>query len=720
MQVFRWMMLLLGFSVLAGFAGHEASRPTVDFVSKPAGRTGIGSELAQSLLFQRGKPGPIDPKSAFLEGYNAYKHRDLITTIGRMRLVTSRLPDLGDYGLFYLASAERDNGDSQAAADDFRRLTLSYPQSVWRDDAGLEYARLELKLGHPAYALAAAMAVVDTTKDESVEQSARLAMAYALFATNSWRSAYNQAQIIREKFPTGPADPAARRSAYATLQAHPDAISVSPLEYHRTEAALLLREGQNRLALDQIRAALALIPARSVQVELTWFSAEASRAQPDRMKRELLLYLELAPRGPQAPRALNALAHLCWHENNTVAARLYFQRLAREFPSDELAPKAMFEIGRTYEEDGDLQAARAAYLDLIARYPATKTADDARFRATFMLFMLGRYQQAAAEFGESGARASSASARDMFAYWQARALESGGNELQARGLFQRLVSSTASNYYPALAAMRVDPAPVSLPAAFVADLAPAVMPNVSGPAQFHLTRVAALRAIGIRELEVPELRALQDHTAINRQLEKFVLAELQNAGAWFDAIQMAMRMAAQGELEPANAERIRYPRGFWDPLTTAASRNQLDPYLVAALIRQESLFNPQARSTSDARGLMQLLPVTADRYAAAAGVIASPIDLYDPDTSIQLGTTYLHQLNTLFGGNIFKVVAAYNAGENSVSQWNARYPGDDDQWVENIGFGETRDYVKKVVGGMREYHLLYGSPSIAAIPTRSQ
>jgi soluble lytic murein transglycosylase len=61
----------------------------------------------------------------------------------------------------------------------------------------------------------------------------------------------------------------------------------------------------------------------------------------------------------------------------------------------------------------------------------------------------------------------------------------------------------------------------------------------------------------------------------------------------------------------------------------------------------------------------------------------------------------------MFGGDVFKAVAAYNAGEKAVSGWNAKYPGDDDQWVENIAYHETRDYVKKVIGGLREYRLIY-------------
>jgi soluble lytic murein transglycosylase len=720
MGAFRWVVIFLGLSVVAAFGAERASLPRVDGRSQPEQQLIPGIELAQRLPFEPNKIEPIDPKTAFLEGYQAYKHRDLIATIGRMRLAAAQLPDLADYALFYLASAERDNGDSQAAADDFDRLMVSYPQSVWFGDACLEYARLELKLGHSDYAIEAANRVVNTTADPGVEQNARLTMAHALLATNSWHAAYHQAQLIRQKFPAGPADRPARELAYAILKAHPQVINVPPLEYHRTEAALLLREGQDTAALGQARAAMALKPPRSIQAELMWFSAEASRSTPDRMTAELLRYLELAPRGAEAARALDRLAHLYWHENDTDAARLYFRRLLQDFPHDELAPTAMFESGRTYEEDGNLQSARFEYLDLVGRYPGTEAAADGRFRAGFMLYMLGRYHQAAAEFSDSRAHAAASSARDMFAYWQARALENIGEKAEAQRLFETLAVSTDSNYYPALAAMRINQTAHVLSAAFAPDLTAGVVPTVSGPLQFHLTRVAALRSLGLRKLEAPELRAAEGHISGNSTLQKFVLAELQNVGAWFDAIRMAMRMEARGEINSATAERIRYPRGFWDLVAAAADHNQLDPYMVTALIRQESLFNPEARSTSDARGLMQLLPTTADRYIAAAGITASPLDLYDPNISIQLGTVYLHALMGMFGGDIFKVVAAYNGGEHAVSQWSARYPGDDDQWVENIGFHETRDYVKKVIGGMREYQQLYGSPSAVSTSARTQ
>jgi soluble lytic murein transglycosylase len=166
-------------------------------------------------------------------------------------------------------------------------------------------------------------------------------------------------------------------------------------------------------------------------------------------------------------------------------------------------------------------------------------------------------------------------------------------------------------------------------------------------------------------------------------------------------------MLARGEVYATTAERIRYPRGYWELVSGEATQKGLDTWLVAALIRQESLYNPSARSVSDARGLMQLLPTTAEHWAPAAGMGGKTLDLYDPTVSVRIGTSYLRGLFAMFDGNPFRAVAAYNGGEHAVAGWLKQYPGDDDQWVENIGYKETRDYVKKVLGGSREYQLLY-------------
>ena len=669
---------------------------------------------AQMLPFERNKVEPIDPRQAFIEGYNAYRSRDWPAAIERMQLAAVQMPDLIDYALFYQGLAQRQNGDLAGAAATLTRLTASYPQSVLADQAALDYADIELKLARPDLALAAARTVADRTADTAAEQRARLTVALAMQASGDNRGAYAEAQSLREHFPSGVNDGAARDLAYEILAAHPSVANTETLEYKRAEGALLLREGRPAAALERFTAALAMEPPLVVRSELVWLEAEASRGAPESQRAALGRYLALAPSGVHAAAALNALAHSWWHTDNTDVARRYFNRLLHDFAGSPLAPEASFEIGRTYEDDGNREAARAQYQRLMLRYPASEAAADARFRAPFMLFMLKRYDQASAEFAD-GAIHGTGSQRDMFSYWQARSLEANGETAQAREIYARVALSIDSNYYPALAELKVQVAPAAFPAALASDPVATAVPSATGLAQFHLIRAIALRDLALRDLEAAELRAVEAHAAGDPALRDFVLAEYAAAGAYYDSIATAGRLAARGELNPHVAERMRYPRGYWDLVSPAAANNGLDPYLVLALIHQESLFDPNARSGSDARGLMQLLPSTAEHWAPAAGVSAAELDLYDPALSIRIGTVYLHNLMAMFAGDRFKAVAAYNGGEHAAAGWTAKYPGDDDQWVENIGFHETRDYVKKVIGGLREYRLIYAPPPATAV-----
>ncbi len=660
---------------------------------------------AQMLPFERNPSVPIDPRQAFVEGVRAVQGRDFPMAIGRLQLAVAKLPEVGDYALFYLGRALDGNGDRQGAADAYRRLGETYPQSVLAATADIDYARLELALGYPATASSIAQRIADRTDDGGIDQDARLIIAQAAYAQNQFATAYQTAQALRASYPQGALDAQARALAYRILAAYPDVGHPSTLRYRRDEAALLIQEGQRAAALEQVDRALAIAPS----ADLYWLRAKAVSGNDIEVRSALLRYLALAPAGGHAAAALKMLARQAWRIKDTAQARHYFGMVVSRFPGD--SAEAMFEIGRTYEDDGDRGAARAEFQRLASRSPDNEYGQAARFRAPFMLYMEDRYSAAATEFEAARRIATAAADRDMFSYWAARSLEREGQGAAANAIYRELATSVASNYYPTLAAHRVGAAPVDLPAATAADPAAGPIPAATGAAGFHLTRIAAFRAMDLREFEPAELRAIAHEPA----LHDFVLAEMQAAGAWYDAIQLTNAMIARGELDPAIAERVRYPRGFWDVVNEAATQRQLDPWLVAALIRQESLYNPQARSGSDARGLMQLLPTTAEHWAPAAGLSPAALDLYDPDVSVRIGTTYLKGLFGMFDGDPFKAVAAYNGGEHAVADWVAQYPGDDDQWVENIGFRETREYVKKVIGGMREYRLLYAGKSTAAV-----
>jgi soluble lytic murein transglycosylase len=157
---------------------------------------------------------------------------------------------------------------------------------------------------------------------------------------------------------------------------------------------------------------------------------------------------------------------------------------------------------------------------------------------------------------------------------------------------------------------------------------------------------------------------------------------------------------------------------YADLIAPNAAEHGVDPYLVQALMREESSFNPTAVSGSNALGLMQLLPSTA---SDVAGWLNRPnfqaLQLFDPSTNVTLGTRYLRFLLEFFKGNAMYAVGAYNGGPGAMQGWVSKRPtsltaeplseGDPDWFVERIPYQQSKDYIKKVFGSYWVYNRLY-------------
>ena len=168
-------------------------------------------------------------------------------------------------------------------------------------------------------------------------------------------------------------------------------------------------------------------------------------------------------------------------------------------------------------------------------------------------------------------------------------------------------------------------------------------------------------------------------------------------------------LTAAGDSLPAEILQIIFPLTYWDLIRKHATARNLDPYLIAALIAQESTFDPKARSAANAWGLMQVVPATGRRLARSLGIRRfSTAMLTDPETNIRLGTLYFARLVEQFGGAHY-ALASYNAGENRVVRWKAERPGiDQDEFIDDIPFPETQNYVKRILGTAEDYRALYG------------
>jgi len=163
--------------------------------------------------------------------------------------------------------------------------------------------------------------------------------------------------------------------------------------------------------------------------------------------------------------------------------------------------------------------------------------------------------------------------------------------------------------------------------------------------------------------------------------------------------------------------RQRYPMPFAAEITARARDSGLEPAFVFGLIRQETRFLPQLRSSAGAAGLMQLMPATARWTARKLGLPFQPEQVTDVDTNLRLGTTYLKLVLDDFAGSQPLAAAAYNAGPNRPRRWREGPLLDTAAWAENIPFNETRDYVKKVLHNATVYAAVTGA-SAPSLKTR--
>ncbi len=165
------------------------------------------------------------------------------------------------------------------------------------------------------------------------------------------------------------------------------------------------------------------------------------------------------------------------------------------------------------------------------------------------------------------------------------------------------------------------------------------------------------------------------------------------------------------ELLPQSVRELLYPRYFYDAIVEDSKSYGADSALVLSIMREESRFNPRAKSAAAARGLLQFIITTARDIGQQVGLVnVAPEDLYDPRVIIRLGAKYVSTLSKELGNDHYKTAAAYNAGPKQVALWSRLSPGDgDDFFLSSINFDETKQYVRKVLNSYKRYEEIYGN-----------
>ncbi|HXH75311.1 MAG TPA: lytic transglycosylase domain-containing protein [Bacteriovoracaceae bacterium] len=311
-------------------------------------------------------------------------------------------------------------------------------------------------------------------------------------------------------------------------------------------------------------------------------------------------------------------------------------------------------------------------------------------------------------------------------FWLARAHETQDEKAEAIMFYEYIVLHHPLNYYSIMSAKRLmilkpDSAAVGFYAASTAQLNPPLAFELKDFDDDHISSLVRLRAwskIDNQKMVNLELKRLRNHSTpamvVKHPTDKqsAVKSDLHLMNA--KIIQEANHLATFRYLyvvmdkKEVNFSRalleILYPKPYLEDLSSALKNDSLDPLVVLSLIRQESVFNPLARSPVGARGLMQLMPMTARRMKRG-----SERNLQNPKLNIEVGTKYFKGLIKRYDGNLVYVLSAYNAGETRVERWKNLYWDTDEtilKNIEQIPFLETRNYVKLIFRNLFFYKLL--------------
>jgi peptidoglycan lytic transglycosylase len=493
-----------------------------------------------------------------------------------------------------------------------------------------------------------------------------------------------------------------------------------PTAQERVERAeRLLGAGLGDRAKREAEALLADAPPADVGSRALKVVLDASRraGQPDVAMATVNRALVTLP-GARRPPWLLELARLQQRrERDRALATL--DRLVREHPKSPEVAEALLLKAQLLADGAKLPEAQGVYGTLAAQYPDVEEGGKALWRLGWLAWFRGAYDEAAQSWTRIFATRGGRAYREAAAYWIARADQLRGEGDTAARRFAEIQDEAPRSYYGILAAQRLGVTPRP---------SPPLIPLPADPreplrADAGYARVEALRAVGLDAFADEEMAEM----ARRAFGDPPVLYALAAAYAQESRYHLALRILRRHFVPMARRGGDPVPRAFWEmfyplgwrgELTAAAGRAAIDPFLVAAVVREESSFFPQARSPVGARGLMQLMPDTARPMARERRLAFNDGELLDdPGASIELGTAYLATLLRDLG-DARLAAAAYNAGPTRAREWWAARRSDDvEVFVEQIPFNETRAFVKRVMLAWDEYRRLYGA---APSPAGSQ
>lgn len=615
---------------------------------------------------------------------------------------------LGDYADYLAAECLHASQQDAAAAALLRGFNTRYPDSIFEVESAELEANVLLAQGDAKAAQKALQTVAEDAEDMPHYELTSAEIAYALQQMDE------AVRLFKHLLLSHPLTPDAD-TARARLTAIGAESSLTTAEL-RSLGDAYFNAGRYNAASEQYRAlarnmTLAaadrtsfMVAAAACDLKLKRLTETQAKALPD-------------SNDESGARRLYLLMELARNREDNAEQQQLVSELERRFPKSEWLSEALYSSGNMYLLLRDYPHAVEYYSELAKRFPQSRYAPAVHWRAGWLQYRQGQFADAAAMFDEQIRLYPNSTDNAAALYWRARLYEFNDHDAAKAAANYRTVIGRYQHYFYAMMARarlkamgqpelvsqtralgNVDTVPIPK----LVDTFPADSP--------HLAKARLVANAGLNEYIGQEIAADPDSDSWSALAEAQIYASFGDTFRAMRFLKRALPYSASAPIDsiPLAYWRILFPEPWWSTIKEESAKNGLDPYLVASLIRQESEFNPSVISYANAYGLMQLLPSVGRSLARQEGISGFQThQLLNPEVNIRLGTRYLKQMLDHFDGVQEYALAAYNAGDSRVTDWQSAGPYRGlDEFVESIPFSQTRNYVQAILRNEEIYRAI--------------
>lgn len=464
-------------------------------------------------------------------------------------------------------------------------------------------------------------------------------------------------------------------------------------------------------------------------IESFIYLANAYRRQSRRDKAAKVFreILKKFPNRSKTQKVLFESARNLWNLDQNDEAAKTFRKAVLMNSNNAIGMRARYFLGRVFEANGKTEEAVKEYRELEKR--RGQYAEEGAWRIGWLSYISGRFKEAAKNFQSNIDRFKNGDLLDANIFWKAKSLEKMGNSIEANQVFKEVSLKFPFTYYGTIASNKLVKTSLAhsqkqvefsstKSISFSSDSSKQVVkePKLGKNAKERLKRVRILVNLGLKDSAVFEIRHIERKIRKTFSVTLWIADLYGRAGAYKES-QRLLELFARFKTKMREKDlpqifwRHYFPLVFKQDIYSQAKVFNVDPFMATSVIRQESMFDHNSMSVVGARGLMQIMPATGERFYQIEKNKPEfqPNLLFDPIINIRIGTKYLKELNSQYNGNWVKILSCYNAGPEAVANWEARFPEtkDPDEFVERIPFPETRKFVKRVLRNRGVYRALY-------------